>query len=55
MRSTPPEHQKHYVRPAKAGQPIDDDEALAMGYALFDKIASEQAKAARQEDDDTRG
>ena len=49
-RSTPPEQPgKHYVRPA-AGKPVDDDEGLAMGYALFDKIAADQARKAREDD-----
>jgi hypothetical protein len=52
MPSTPHDPpRKHYVRPAK-GQKPDDQEALSMGYALFDHIASEQAKAARQGEGD---
>lgn len=60
MRSTPPERhglgqtestrpRKHYVKPAQ-GKPVDNDEALAMGYALFDKIAADQAREAREGD-----
>jgi hypothetical protein len=46
---------KHYVKPKKAGKAPDEQEALAMGYELFDKIASEQAQKARQEDEPDGG
>lgn len=40
---------KHYV--SGPGRAPTDDEALQMGYVLFDRIASEQAAQARAADD----
>jgi hypothetical protein len=48
---TPSTPRKHYVKPAQ-DKPVDDDEALAMGYALFDKLAGEQAETARRQQED---
>lgn len=43
-----PEHSKHFVG-TRRGHEITEEEALEMGRALFDAIASEQARKARGE------